>query len=177
MNLRSSRTPRLVGSAIATVSVRPSRLSGRTRCFVRQVGRDQLRDLRIDLETREVDRRHPVLAREHARQLDFLDEAELDEVVADARAVLFLLLKRAVQLLARDQPLAKEEITNALTRGLSCWCCGHVSRRGNSARGASATPPGRVSLKRQSYYCDGGGRLRRLSLRRGAAPSRSFSRD
>ena len=33
MNLRSSSTPRFVGSAIATVSVRPSRLSGSTRCF------------------------------------------------------------------------------------------------------------------------------------------------
>ena len=51
------------------------------------------------------------------RELDLVDEAELDEVVADARAAGFLLLKRAVQLLARDEPLADEEIANAFTRG------------------------------------------------------------
>ena len=54
---------------------------------LRQLGRDQLRDACIDLEVREVDRRHAELPREHARELDLVDEAELHEVVADAHAV------------------------------------------------------------------------------------------
>ncbi len=140
-------TPRSVGSAMATVSVRPSRLSGRTRWLLRQLGRDQLGNARIDLEVREVDSGHPVLPREHARELDLVDEAELHEVVADAHAGGFLFLKRAVQLLARDQPLTHEEITDALTRGLSCWCDGHGSRRGNRTRGASSTPTRAVVIE------------------------------
>ena len=55
-----------VGSAIATVSVRPSRLSGRTRCFVARSVGTSFDDARIDLEPREVDRRHPVLPRERS---------------------------------------------------------------------------------------------------------------
>ena len=39
-----------------------------------------------------------------------LDEAELDQVVADARAVLLLLLERLVELLSGDQPLTEEEV-------------------------------------------------------------------
>ena len=85
----------------------------------REVGRDQLRDARIDLELREVDRRHAVLPRQHLGELGLLDEAELDQVVADARAVLLLLLERLVELLARDEPLADEEITEAHT-GRGC---------------------------------------------------------
>ena len=117
MNLRSSSTPRFDGSAIATVSVRPSRLSGMTRFFCARSAGIIFAIFRIDLESREVDRRHLVLLGQHLGQLDFLDEAELDQVVADAGAVLLLLLKRLGKLLRGDQPLAKEEITDALLGG------------------------------------------------------------
>jgi len=41
-----------------------------------------------------------------------------------------LLLQRAIQRLARDEPLSHEEITDALTRAMRCWSYGHDSRRG-----------------------------------------------
>src|SRR5688500_14495561 len=81
----------------------------------RELGRDELRDAGIDLELRQVDGRHAELPRQHARDLGLLDEAELDEVVADARAVLLLLQQRAVELLARDEPLTHEEVTDPLS--------------------------------------------------------------
>jgi len=58
----------------------------------------------IDLEPGKVDRGHLVLLGQHLRQFEFLDEAELDEVVAYARAVLPLFLQRLVQLGFADEP-------------------------------------------------------------------------
>ena len=86
-------------------------LEGEDEMLDREVGRDQLGDARVDLELGEVDRGHLVLPRQHLGELGLLDEAELDQVVADAGAALALLLERLVQLLARDEPLADEEIT------------------------------------------------------------------
>ena len=62
--------------------------------LLRQIRRDHLRDFRIDLESREIDGRHLVLLGQHLGELDLRNEAELDQVVADARAVLLLLLQR-----------------------------------------------------------------------------------
>ena len=106
-------TAKLVGSAIATVRVRPSRLSGRTRFFSARSAGIELHDLGVDLELREIDRRHLVLPGERLGELDLLDEAELDEVVPYARPVLALFLKRLVELHPGDEPLVEEEITNA----------------------------------------------------------------
>jgi len=50
----------LVGSVIAMVSVLPERLSGMI-WYLRGVGGNELDDRRVDLELREVDRRHAVL--------------------------------------------------------------------------------------------------------------------
>ena len=110
---------------------------------LRQLGGDQLRDARIDLEVREVDGGHPELAREHARELDLVDEAELHEVVADAHAAGFLFLKRPVHCLARDEPLAHEEITETFTRGYELLVRRPCFSEGEQRPGASATPPGR----------------------------------
>ena len=97
---------------------------------LRQLGRDQLRDACVDFEVREVDGGHTELPGQHARELDLVDVAELDEVVADPHSGGLLLLQRAIQRLARDEPLSHEEITDALTRAMRCWSYGHDSRRG-----------------------------------------------
>ena len=68
-------TAMLLGSAIATVSVRPSRLSGRMRCFIARSLGIELDDARIDLEARQVDRRHAVLPSDDLRELGLVDEA------------------------------------------------------------------------------------------------------
>ena len=107
-------------------------LEGEDEVLDRQVGGDQLGDARVDLELRQVDRRHLVLPRQHLRELGLLDEAELDEVVADAGAVLLLLLERLVELLARDEPLADEEIAKAF--GAGGWC-GHWGAEGRREGG------------------------------------------
>jgi len=69
-----------------------------------------------DLEVREVDGGHAELPGQHACELDFIDVAELHEVVAHPHSGGLLLLERAIQRLARDEPLSHEEITDALTR-------------------------------------------------------------
>jgi hypothetical protein len=87
----------------------------------RDVGRDQLRDAGVDLELGEVHRRHLVLPGEHLRELGFLDETELDEVIADPGSALPLLLKGLFQLLTRNEPLANEEVTETFAgSGRSC---------------------------------------------------------
>ena len=133
----------------------------------REVGRDELGDARIDLEPRQIHRRHLVLPGEDLRELGLLNEAELDEVVADARSALLLLLERLVELLARDELLADEEIAEAFGGGdrsghgwesASRWCTGTAApaeRRGDRTSMRLAGRPGdeeildRVSPGRQ----------------------------
>jgi hypothetical protein len=83
----------------------------------REIGGDELGDAGVDLEPGEVDRGHLELAREDLRELGLLNEAELDEVVADAGAALLLLLDCLIELLARDELLAHEEIAESFGSG------------------------------------------------------------
>src|SRR4029079_3202992 len=78
---------------------------------------DELGDAWIDLEPRQIDRRHLELPREDLRELGLLDEPELDEVVPDASSALLLLLDCLVELLARDELLTHEEIAESFRRG------------------------------------------------------------
>ena len=109
MNLRSSSTPRFDGSAIATVSVRPSRLSGRTRCFC---ARSAGIIFAIFGSTSNRDRSTAGMRCCFAsilRDLDLRQEAHLHQRVAEPLPVLLLLRQRLGQLLARDHPLAHEQ--------------------------------------------------------------------
>ena len=107
-------------------------------CFIARSPGIELGDARIDLEAREIHGRHLVLPREDLRELGLLDEAELDEVVADARAVLLLLLERLFELLARDEPLAHEEIAESFWGGDRS---GHEEGVGGGWCGGAAAAP------------------------------------
>ena len=113
----------------------------------RELGRDQLRDAGIDLELREVDRGHAILARQHLGELGLLNEAELDQVVADASTVLPLLLERLVELLPGDEPLTHEEVTNTLCNG--GWCDHVDSRRNEPATRSTGAAQGSVAVYRR----------------------------
>src|SRR4029079_16667794 len=73
----------------------------------RKLTGNELGDPRIDLELRQVDGGHFVLAREHPGEVGFLNVTELDQVIANARAVVSLLLKSLVELILGDQPFSK----------------------------------------------------------------------
>ncbi len=90
-------------------------LEGEDEVLCGELAGDELDDALIDLEVGEIDGRHPVLAREHARELHLGDEAELHEVVAYAHAGGLLLLERAIERFAGDQPLANEQLTDTLS--------------------------------------------------------------
>ena len=109
----SSIAKTLVGSVIAIVSVAPARLSGTIWYLLRGLGRDQLDDRRVDLELREVDRRNAVLLAEERGDLLVLDEAQLDEVVAELAPVGLLMVQGLLELLGGDPLLLEEEFANA----------------------------------------------------------------
>ena len=88
----------------------------------RQIGRDELRDLRIDLELR---RGRPPASGTGGPavlvMLDFLDEAQLDQVVVDAAAVLLLLALRPSASWSRViMPFPDESIADAVERQGRC---------------------------------------------------------
>ena len=113
---------------MATVSVRPSRLSGRTLCLIASSPGMSFAMRRIDLELRQVDRGHLVLPREHPGEVGLLYVTELDQVVADAGAVLSLLLKSLIELILGDQALSQKQIAQS---GRFCGrsCQGRMSLR------------------------------------------------
>ena len=76
----------------------------------RHVGRHELDDLGVDLEAREIHRRHAILPGERLRDLGLLDEAELHETIAQPGARGALLRERLIQLLPRDQPFADKKV-------------------------------------------------------------------
>ena len=160
MNLRSSSTPRFVGSAIATVSVRPSRLSGRTRCLIaRSAG------ISFAMRGSTSNRERSTAGILNWRASIFVssvscDEAELDEVVADPRAVLLLLLERLLQLLARDEPLADEEVTDSFGGG--GWC-GHVAGWEDGGKAGEKAPIRRILTTRLTRKGDERGEPSRVA--------------
>ena len=78
----------------------------------RKLAGNELGDARIDLEFREVDSGHLVLTRQHSGEVGFLDETELDQVVANACAVVSLLLESLIELFLCDQPFSQKQIAD-----------------------------------------------------------------
>jgi hypothetical protein len=78
--------------------------------LARGVGGNELDDGRVDLELREVDGGDAVLLAEQRGDLIVLDEAHLDEVVAELSPVGFLLGQGLAQLLRGDQFLLEKEL-------------------------------------------------------------------
>src|SRR5919199_1322345 len=103
-------------SSIAAVAAAAS-LGGEQGVLPRQLGRDELGDPHVDLELREVHRRHAELARQHPGEIELLQEAHLHQVVPEAAAVLLLLDERLLELLDGDEPLLEEELSQALSCG------------------------------------------------------------
>ncbi len=107
----------------------PVALERQHEALGREIRRDQLEDLGVDLELREVDGRHPVLPGQHLRHLDFLDVPELDEVVVDGAAVLLLLTLGRGKLVTRDLAVPDKSISEAIERQGRCQRWGHGSAR------------------------------------------------
>ena len=95
--------------------------------------RDELDDLRVDLEVVEVDRRDAVLLGEEVGELRLLDGADLDEVVADAAAGLGLLVLGLLELRHRDEVLADQQLAKSTTH-LHLETFGSSEARKNSTR-------------------------------------------
>jgi len=74
----------------------------------RELARNELRDARIHLELRQVDGGHLVLTCEHPGEVGFLHVTELDQVIADTRAIVSLLSERLVELVLGYQALFQE---------------------------------------------------------------------
>jgi hypothetical protein len=85
------------------------------------VRRDQLQDLRVHLEPRQVHRRHPVLAGEHLGDLQLRHQRQLDQDVAQAMLGSLLLHERLRELLARQHPIAEENFAEPVA---AARCCG-----------------------------------------------------
>ena len=93
----------------------------------RQLAWNELGDAPIDLEFREVDGRHFVLASEHPGEVGFLDETELDQVVAYSSAVVSLLLESLIELILSDQPFSQKQIADPRRfSGRSCQGLGSL---------------------------------------------------
>jgi hypothetical protein len=113
----------------------PLALEREHRVLHRQLGGDELEHARVDLEARQVDGGQAVLPGERLGELDLGDEAELDQTVAQAPAGLLLLREGARELLARDEPLADEELAQALAvGGEGDGGCGHGGGRRDGRR-------------------------------------------
>ena len=81
--------------------------------FLRRVRRDQLDDRLIDLELRQVDRRHAVLLAEQRRDLFVGDETELDEIQAELAAIGLLIVQRLLQLGRSDALFLQKQVADA----------------------------------------------------------------
>jgi hypothetical protein len=79
--------------------------------LLRDLGRDQLQDLRVDVELVEVDRGNPVLPGQHPGELLLGHEAEVDEGVSDPVAGRFGFGEPFLELRFRNESFADEEIS------------------------------------------------------------------
>ncbi len=77
----------------------------------REVRRNQPDDLDVDFEARQVHRRHAILPREDLGDLEFLDQSQLHQDVAQTVAGRFLLGQGRRELVTGDQPLANQNVT------------------------------------------------------------------
>src|SRR2546423_1447684 len=94
----------------------------------RKLTGNELGDARIDLKLGQVDGGHLVLAREHPGEVGFLHETKLDQVVANARAVVSLLLESLIELFLCDQPFSQKQIADS-RRFSGRSCQGRMSLR------------------------------------------------
>src|SRR4029078_12276938 len=124
----------------------------------------------INFKSRQINGRHFVLPGEHFCEIVLLNEAELHQVVADACAVLALLVQGSGKLLPRDDPLANEEISNALARSDRCGHNG-IGSRGFMCWGASSDELPFYELKRPVAQ-----HLEDAECRRTSPPARAFRR-
>ena len=85
--------------------------------LLRRLGGNQLDDGRVDLELREVDRRHAVLLAQQRRDLLVLDDPQLDEVEAELPPVGLLMVQGLLELLGGDAFLLQQEFANANGHG------------------------------------------------------------
>ena len=113
MNLMSSMAKTLVGSVIAIVSVAPDAAERDDLVLLRGLGGNQLDDGRVDLELREVDRGNAVLLAEERGDLLVLDEAELDQVVAELPPVGLLMVQGLLELVRSDALLFEKQFADA----------------------------------------------------------------
>ena len=102
------------GSAIATISVEPARLTGIDAVLARDLLGDQLDHVGIDLELVEVDRGDAVLLRDEVGELVLVEEAELGDLRAEAPALRARLLARLAKLLRGEQVLLDEQFADPL---------------------------------------------------------------
>jgi hypothetical protein len=79
---------------------------------------DELEDLGVDVELRERDRRDPVLAREEADELLFLDEVELEEDRPELLRAAPLLREGLGELRIGDEAFGDEKVAETAGRGL-----------------------------------------------------------
>jgi len=86
--------------------------------FLGDLGGDELDDGPVDLEVRQVDGRDAVLSAQERGDVVLADEAELDEVRADAPAGGLLLLQRLVELLPCDERRLDQHVAKA--NGAGC---------------------------------------------------------
>ncbi len=86
-------------------------LEGKDGVLGGDVWGEELQDFRVDLEARQIDRRHPVLPGQHLADLGLLDKTQFYQGVTQAHPGVFLFQERLFQLLLGDQPLADEDLT------------------------------------------------------------------
>jgi hypothetical protein len=88
---------------------RPDAREGEDRVLVGHLARDEPDDRVLDVERLQVDRRNPVLAREHGRDHVVGDQPHLDEVEAETPPVLALEFERFAELLRGQEIFADED--------------------------------------------------------------------
>ena len=81
--------------------------------LARHVLRDESDDVALDVELAQVDRRDAVLLGQELRQVLFLDDAELDQAVAEALTRLLGRFLGLLQLIGGDELLADEELAKS----------------------------------------------------------------
>ena len=86
----------------------------------RHVGGHQLEDLGIDVEARQIDRRHAVLTGEDLGDVELGHQTQLDDHVAEALLGGLLLRKCLGELLAREQPVAQESFAEPVAAARRC---------------------------------------------------------
>src|SRR5881394_1470137 len=85
-------------------------LQGEDRVLGGDVGGEELDDLGVDLEPRQVDGRHPVLPGQHLADLGFLDKAKFYQGIAQAHPGVLLLQEGLPELLQSDETFPNQDL-------------------------------------------------------------------